>query len=115
MVLFTCLQVVAVILGLVYLRLKLDQEGVGDFNGAIFIILANISFTASVGALYVSLLPSTGVPLYYNKFTVDRDYCSLFNWCIILNIAFSIKVRLFVCMCFETPIVNCTPIPLYLC
>jgi len=44
-----------VILGLVYLRLKLDQEGVGDFNGAIFIILANISFTASVGALYVSL------------------------------------------------------------
>ena len=55
------------------------------------------------------------VPIYYTKFTVDRDYCSLFNWCIVLNMAFNINVRLFVRMCFETHFVNCTPIPLYSC
>ncbi|PVD37708.1 hypothetical protein C0Q70_00308 [Pomacea canaliculata] len=37
---------VAVILGLIYLRIKYDQRGVMNINGAIFLLITNASFTS---------------------------------------------------------------------
>jgi hypothetical protein len=39
-----CPQVIAFILGIIYLQQNLDQNGVMNINGAIFILITNLSF-----------------------------------------------------------------------
>ena len=47
-------QMIATILGLIYLRLSLDQVGVMNFNGVLFLFLTNVSFNNLFGVLNVS-------------------------------------------------------------
>lgn len=48
-------QFVAVILGLIYLRIKYDQRGVMNINGAIFLLITNASFTSLFAVVNVSI------------------------------------------------------------
>lgn len=51
-----CVQVVAVIFGLIFLRLDYDQKGVMNINGAIFLLITNATFTNMFAVVNVSAL-----------------------------------------------------------
>ena len=39
------MQIIALLFGLIYLRLNYDQEGVQDINGVLFLLITNSSFS----------------------------------------------------------------------
>lgn len=49
------LQLLSLVLGLIYLQLKLDQEGVMNVNGVLFLMLTNITVSNMLGVLNVSV------------------------------------------------------------
>lgn len=55
---------VAVLLGVVFFGQKLDQEGVMNINGAIFLLLTNMTFQNVFGVIHVFCLE---VPVFYRE------------------------------------------------
>lgn len=47
-------QVLALMLGLIYLQLDIDQPGVQNVNGVLFLMLTNMTFSNVFGVLNVS-------------------------------------------------------------
>lgn len=52
-ILFSQTLVMAVVYGLIYLRLEMDQEGIQNMNGVLFICLLNCSFGTLFGVINV--------------------------------------------------------------
>jgi len=48
-------QVLSLMLGLIYLQLDTDQQGVQNINGVLFLMLTNMTFSNVFGVLNVSV------------------------------------------------------------
>ncbi|CAF1125996.1 unnamed protein product, partial [Brachionus calyciflorus] len=53
---------IAIIFGLIYLRLDMNQEGVQNINGVLFLIITNASFSNMFGVL--NSFPAE-LPIFY--------------------------------------------------
>lgn len=50
---------IALIFGLIYLRIKVDQSGVQNINGVVFLLLLNSSFNNLFAVINVSIIYRT--------------------------------------------------------
>ena len=54
---FILLQIIALILGIIYFGQKNDQAGVMNINGALFLLITNMTFSNMFAVVNVSTVP----------------------------------------------------------
>ena len=67
---FVLLQIIALILGIIYFGQKNDQAGVMNINGALFLLITNMTFSNMFAVVNVSILTIYGIEIDFYPYRV---------------------------------------------
>lgn len=67
---------VSLLIGVIYYGQRLDQDGVMNINGALFIFLTNMTFQNVFAVISVSYYTNYSIPDFNNSYLEDQVYGS---------------------------------------